>query len=95
MSVPCAVVGQCTSCENPWLDIRVCSLELCCCKRFSLKSPSIAHGILDIETWFSSLDRTVTSVAKETLGDLYNNAICMGLASCKSRVVHTASMPLE
>ena len=66
--------------------MRLSTLELCCCNRSSLKSPKITHGLLDIDTWFNNLDNAVINAAVDTLGDLYNNATCMRLASGNTRV---------
>ena len=44
--------------------------------------------MLDIETWFNTLDNTLVSVCNgtRTLGDLYNSAIWIWVSSANNRV---------
>ena len=68
--MPWAVVGDCTNCLKLKLVISLTIAEFWCCKRSSLKSPSITHGMLHVDTCVNILDSTVMKVACGTLGDL-------------------------
>ena len=95
MSVPLLVVGEFIICVNPWLDIKLLILLSAWCRISSLKSPRITHGMLDVEVRFNTLDSKCVNVCNGMVGDLYKSAIWICVLLANSKVVLTASIPLD
>ena len=84
--------GDCTNCVYPLLDkARYSRVVLV---QQVLIEVAHNHTWCDIDTWFNNLDNTVINAAVGTLGDLYNSANCMRLASGNT-IVQMASMPSD
>ena len=86
-----AVVGDCTNCMKLKVAISLTIAEFWCCKKSSLKSPSITQGVLNCDTCVNNLDSTVVKLASDTL---YTTAICILPALRTCTVADTASMPV-